>query len=119
LPTSSPHPAACSFPSIFNENGQLENERNADASQILGFEVYGKAVVVCSEELQGDCNGDGALNKVLCIEPFLHSLQERGKGIPVYKSKLMTHKGRAGDVMHKIKLTCEEDSYAGLPMHHW
>ena len=114
------NPKSCMLVSVYlNEHGQCENERNVGASQILGFPVFGNAVVVCSEEMKGDDNGDGALNKVCAIKPFLHSLQERGKGIPVYEKKIITHKGPVGDVMHKIKLTCEKDPYAGIPVHYW
>lgn len=40
--------ASCMLVSVYyDETGKESHERNAGASQILGFEVYGKAVVVC------------------------------------------------------------------------
>ena len=103
----------------YDDTGEESHERNAGASQILGFEVYGRAVVVCSEDLQVTADGDGAVNKVWPIEPFLDELHARGKGVQVYENKLITHYGRLGDVLHKIKITCEQDPAAGIGMHHW
>jgi hypothetical protein len=103
----------------YDETGKESHERNAGASQILGFEVYGKAVVVCSEDLQVTADGNGAVNKVWPIESFLRELHARGKDVQVYKNKLITHYGRLGDVLHKIKTTCEQDPSAGIGMHHW
>jgi hypothetical protein len=112
--------ASCMLVSVYyDETGKQSHERNAGASQILGFDVYGKAVVVCSEELQGTADGDGAGNKVWPIEPFLRGLHARGKGIEKYKSKLAGHHGRVSDVLHKIKITCKQDPAAGIGMHHW
>lgn len=91
--------------------GNQSHERNAGASQILGFEVYGKAIVVCSEEARGTADVEEYLvdgdMKVWPIEPFLRELDARGKGIQTYENKLIAHYGRVGDVLHKIKITCE------------
>jgi hypothetical protein len=107
--------ASCMLVSVYyDETGKESHDRNAGASQILGFEVYGKAVVVCSEDLQGTSDVDGSVNKVWPIEPFLRELQVRGKGVQIYKNKLIAHYGRAGDVLHKIKTTCEQDPSAGI-----
>jgi hypothetical protein len=112
--------ASCMVVSVYYDDfGNESHEGNAGASQILGFEVYGKAVLVCSEEVQGTADGVREVNKVWPIEPFLRQLHARCKGIPKYKNKLIAHYGRIGDVLHKIKTTCEQDPSAGIGMHHW
>jgi len=107
----------------YNENGRDENEHNAGASQILGFELYGKAIVVCSEELEGDEHGEGGRNEVCGLPTFMRKLDERGRSIPRFKRKIVADRerfrGRVGDVLHKIKLACEDDAYAGIPVCEW
>lgn len=106
----------------YNENGRHENELNVGASQILGFELYGKAIVVCSEELPGDEHGAG--NRVCGLPTFMGKLDERKQSIPHFKRKIVAHgaarfRGRVGDVLHKIRLTCADDPYAGIPSSEW
>lgn len=111
--------ASCMLVSVFcDDMGKERHERNAGASQILGFEVYGKAAVMCSEEVPGTEDGAEEVITIWAIEPFLRELHARGKGIPQYKNKLITHRGRVGDVLHKIKITCEQDPTAGIEGHH-
>ena len=113
--------ASCMVVSVYYDDfGNESHEGNAGASQILGFEVYGKAVLVCSEEVQGTADGGedsvdlGENMKVWPIEPFLRELDARGKGVQTYKDKLIAHYGRVGDVLHKIKITCENDPLGGV-----
>jgi len=86
--------ANCMVVSVYCDDlGNQIHERNAGASQILGFEVYGKAIVVCSQEVQSTMDGGedgvnlGENMKVWPIEPFLRELDARGKGIPKYTDK--------------------------------
>jgi hypothetical protein len=106
-----------------DDNGKQIHERNAGASQILGFEVYGKAIVVCSEEAKGTADVEEYFvdtgMKVWPIEPFLRELDARGKGVQTYKDKLIAHYGRVGDVLHKIKITCENDPRGGEGYYRW
>jgi hypothetical protein len=118
--------ASCMVVSVYCDDiGEQRHERNAGASQILGFEVYGKAIVVCSEEVQSTADGGedgvnlGENMKVWPIEPFLRELDARGKGVQTYKDKLIAHYGRVGDVLHKIKITCENDPRGGEGYYRW
>ena len=113
--------ANCMVVSVYcDDDINQSHERNAGASQILGFQVYGKAIVVCSEEVQSTADGGedgvnlGENMKVWPIEPFLRELDARGKGIPKYTDKLIAHYGRVGDVLHKIKITLENDALGGV-----
>jgi len=105
--------ASCMVVSVYcDDYGSERHQRNAGASQILGFEVFGPAFVVCAEEVHAD--GVEENSKVWPIEPFLRELEARGKGIASYKNKLIAHHGRVGDVLHKIKSTCENDALGGV-----
>lgn len=104
-----------------NEQGRYENELNAGASQTLGVELFGKAVLVCLEE--GQCGGGGGgedsgedsgeesaedYSSVVSLEAFLRKLEERGEGIP--KCTGSTVSGRVGDLLHQIKLMLRDRS---------
>lgn len=85
-----------------NEDGREEDELNVGASHILGVEVYGKAVLVCLEEGEGDEDGEGEYSSAVSVEALVRKLDERGEELPEYKEKIVD--GRVGDLLHQIKL---------------
>jgi hypothetical protein len=94
-----------------NELGRSCNKLNVGASQMLGQELFGKAVIVCFEEGQGDENGVGAYSSVVGLDAFLGKLAERGQTLPLYKEKIAG--GRVGDLLQTIKIIVTRGAAAG------
>lgn len=85
-----------------NEEGRLDKSPlNLHVSQALGVELFGKAVLVCFEEFDGDDDGEGEWSAVISHERLLEKLDERGESLSVARDKRFP--GRLGDLMHELR----------------
>lgn len=85
----------------FNKEGQRENEPNLGASRILGLDLYGKVVVVCYEEGEGDEDGEGQYSSVISLETLMCKLYQRSHDFPYHTKRIVS--GRLGDMLHEMK----------------
>jgi hypothetical protein len=94
-----------------NESGRYENKLNVGGSEMLGQDLFGKAVLVCFEEGKGYENGEGAYSYVVGLDTFLRKLAERGQTLPMYKENIAG--GRIVDLLHTIKLIVRRGAAEG------
>lgn len=89
-----------------NEVGRYENSLNRAVSELLGVQLFGKAVFVCMEEFAGDENGEGAWSTVVSAEAMVRALAARGESLPEYGDNRLG--GRVGDFMQEMRNTLAE-----------
>ena len=81
-----------------SSEGPVNLPLNVTLSKALGSELFGKAVLVCSEEFEGDEEKSEWTN-VISHEKLLEKLAERGKPVSVYHD---VYPCILGDLMHEL-----------------